>query len=125
MYDPTTPAGQVRLLINDVDDANPVFTDPEIATFLVLEDGDVRYAAAQALDTIAANEVLVQKVQKTMDLQTDGARVADALMRRAESLRHQADQADLIGEPFAVAEFADPVFASREVRRRQAMRGSW
>lgn len=120
-YDPTTPGGRVRLLINDVSDNDQVFSDVEIAAFLALEDGDVRYAAAQALDTIATNEALVSKVIKTMDLQTDGAKLAEALMRRAQALRDQADSDP--AEAFGVVEFADPVFAERDARLRAAQRG--
>ncbi len=120
VYDPSTPAGRVRLLINDVDPTSPVFADDEITAFLDLEDGDVRYAAAQALDTIATNEALVLKVVKTMDLQTDGAKVAEALMVRAKALRDQADT-DSDGT-IEVITFADPVFGERDARRRAAQR---
>lgn len=122
-YLPNTPAGRVRLLINDVDPLNEVFDDDEIDVFLNLEAGDVRYAAAQALDTIATNEALVLKVQKTMDLQTDGAKLADTLMARAEKLRAQADSDP--DQVIAVAEFADPVFGERDRRRKAALRGVW
>lgn len=122
-YDPTTPAGKVRLLINDVAaPPNQVFGDDEIAAFLALEDNDVRYAAAQALDTIATNEALVLKVTKTMDLQTDGAKLADSLHRRAQALRAQADSDP--DEAFVVIEFADPVFGERAARTRAAQRSA-
>lgn len=93
-YDPSTPAGQVRLLLNDVDDTDPVFVDDEIDAFLALEGGSVKRAAAQAIDTNADNEALASKVLRTQDLQTDGAKVAAALHARAESLRAQADSED-------------------------------
>lgn len=99
-YDPDHPEGfrvrdQVRLLINDVDSAHPVFSDAEIAAFLDLAAGVVLLAAAQALDTIADNEALTSKVLKTQDLQTDGAKVADSLRARARALRDQhADSVD-------------------------------
>ena len=97
-YDPDHPnptdLQRVRLLINDVDPARPVFTDVEIRSFLDMADGAVLLAAAQALDTIADNEVLTSKVIRTQDLQTDGARVADALRKRADSLRAQHDDLD-------------------------------
>lgn len=84
--DVTTPLGQVRLLINDTTDA-PVFSDPEIAAFLLLESQDVKCAAALAYETIAADEVLTSKVIRSQDLQTDGASVAAQLLARATSLR--------------------------------------
>lgn len=91
--DPGTDVGMTRLLINDVDSANPVFSDAEINGFLRFEQ-TVRRAAAQALDTIASNEVLVSKVIRTLDLQTDGAKVAAELRARAESLRVQDNEYD-------------------------------
>jgi hypothetical protein len=108
-YAPATDAGKVRLLLNDV--SQPwIFTDDEITAFLDLEDGNVKRAAAQAIDTNADNEALASKVLRTQDLSTDGAKVADALRKRAESLRAQAlvdedqdggyfDVIDVIGDP--------------------------
>lgn len=86
----------IRSLINDTatTDADRVFTDVELLDLLALEDGSIKRAAAQALDTIADNEALVSKAIRTQDLQTDGAKVADSLRKRAASLRAQADAAD-------------------------------
>jgi len=87
-YVVSTPVGQTRLLLNDV--ATPwVFTDAEITAFLEMEGGVVKLAAAQAIDTNADNEALASKVLRTQDLQTDGAKLADALHKRAENLRNQ------------------------------------
>lgn len=88
-YDPSTPAGQVRLLINDTSN-DPVFGDTDIDGFLSLEGGSVKRAAAQALDVIADDELLTAKVLSTDTGSTNGAAVADSLRRRAESLRQQA-----------------------------------
>lgn len=92
-YDVVTPPGQVRLLINDTT-SDPVFSDTDIAAFLVMEGGHVKRAAAQALDTIADDEALTSKAIRTQDLATDGAKVADSLRKRAAALRAQADMAD-------------------------------
>lgn len=93
-----TDADKVRVLINDYrpdDPGNVVFTDTEIETFLSLEGGHVKRAAAQATDVIASNEALVLKVIKTQGgLTTDGAKVAAELRKHAVSLRAQADAAD-------------------------------
>lgn len=92
-YDVTTPIGQVRLLVNDTT-ADPVFADTDVAAFLAMEDGHVKRAAAQALDTIADDEALTSKAIRTQDLATDGPKVADSLRKRATALRAQADQTD-------------------------------
>lgn len=84
----------IRLLINAPADEQ-VFTNDQIQAFLDLEGGSVKRAAAQAIDTIADNEALVSKVMRTRaGVETDGAKVADALRKRAAALRAQADTED-------------------------------
>lgn len=88
-----TDAELVRFLLNDVrleDVTGNVFSDEEIAGYLALEGGNVKLAAAQAIDTIADNEALASKVLKSQDLSTDGAKIAEALRKRATALRAQA-----------------------------------
>lgn len=101
----TTPAGQVRLLIADTDDTDFVFPDAAIDAFLALiPSGDVRLAAAQALDVIAVSETLVLKVMQTLDTQTDGAKVAAALKAQASELRRQVTEGPDGGGDFDVAD---------------------
>lgn len=97
---------KVRLLINDVDSNSPVFQDAEIEAFLDLYDGATLLAAAEAIDTNADNEVLASKVLKTQDLTTDGAKLADALRKRAASLREQYEATD--GGYFEIVDMVDP-----------------
>jgi len=96
-YDVSTPIGEVRLLINDKYEAEPIFFDEEITTFLRLEGNSSYKAAAKCLETIAADEVLVQKVIKLLSLSTDGAKVAAELRANAKALRDQAND-DPYGE---------------------------
>lgn len=88
--DYTSPTGQVRLLLSDVDPSNQVFTDAEIGAFLAIENGSVKRAAAQAIDTQATNEALAAKVFKDHQIDTDGAKLADAMRKHAAALREQA-----------------------------------
>lgn len=88
--DYTSAVGQVRLLINDVDENSLVFSDEELAAFLALERDSVKRAAAQAIDSQATNEALALKVLKDHQVTTDGAKLADAMRRHADSLRKQA-----------------------------------
>lgn len=109
----STDEGKVRLLLNDVDEAAFVFTDPEIEAFLELEGGSVKRAAAQAIDTNADNEALASKVLRSQDLATDGAKVADALRKRAAALRTQADVEAEEGDEgfyFGVTDVAGPSY---------------
>lgn len=88
--DPTTSIGFVRLLITDLDEAVPLFTDAQITAFLTAEGGVVKRAAAIALETIARSEVLVSKRISTQDLSVDGPAVAAELRASATELRGQA-----------------------------------
>ena len=101
----TEPVGQVRLLVNDVDETNFVFQDEEITAFLAIEGGSVKLAAAQAIDSQATNEALAAKVLKDHELTTDGAKLADAMRKHAAALRAQArDDEDREGY-FEVVDF--------------------
>lgn len=100
VYDVSTLAGRVRLLLNDTDDPW-VFTNGEIAAFLTLESANVKRAAAQAIDTNASNETLASKVLQTQDVTTDGAKLADALRKHAAELRAQADREEERSGDFA------------------------
>ncbi|MCB0056472.1 MAG: hypothetical protein KDE45_05580 [Caldilineaceae bacterium] len=90
--DLNTDVGKVRLLIPDRDPSWFAFQDEELTAFLALEGSRVKRAAALALETIAADVAMVDKVQETLDLKTDGAKTAEALMQRAAQLREQDDQ---------------------------------
>lgn len=107
--DYTTPAGQVRLLIPDTDEANQLLTGEQVDAFLAIEGGIVKRAAAAALETIASNEALVSKVIRTQDLQTDGAKVGAELRARAAELRRQVDEDDpATGGGLDIVDFRDP-----------------
>jgi hypothetical protein len=98
----------VRLLIPDRDRQFLLFTDAEIGGFLTLEGG-AKKAAAAALEVMASNEAMVSKVIRTQDRATDGAKVSDALLRRAAELRRQADEDDPdTSGGLDIIDFADP-----------------
>jgi hypothetical protein len=119
-----TDIATVRLLIMDTNAGAYVFEDAEITVFLGLETG-VKRAAALALEVMASNEAFTLKVIRLLDLQTDGAKTADALMKRAATLRSQAeaDDAATDGGAFDVAEWAVSDFAYRGMLFNQALRG--
>lgn len=93
--DYSTPVGQVRLLIADVGEP-AILDDPQVEGYLAINAGNVRRAAADALDAIADSETLVSKVIKTQDLSTDGAKTADSLRKHADRLRAQAEDDDFV-----------------------------
>lgn len=123
-FDVTTSRGQMRLLVPDSNPTTYVFEDAEIDAFLTLESGSVRRAAAMALETLASNEALVLKVIRILELSTDGAKTADALLKRAALLRSQADEVDAAeGALFDWAEMTLDDFSARERRTNQWLRG--
>jgi hypothetical protein len=123
-YDASTDAGKVRLLCQDFDASEMIFSDKEIQAFLDLNEADVRWAAAQALEVIASNEVYVQKRIKLLDLTTDGPAEAAQLMKLAASLRGQAVMdSESIDDLFDYAEQAFNHFSSREIIRNSILRG--
>ena len=121
----TTDIGKVRLLIPDRVAANAIFTDEEIQAFIDLYPGRLRYAAAEAIDTIAVDEVLVLKVVSLLDVSTDGASVAREMRQRANRLRETSDDDDEAASTdsgFDVAELGLGVGHDREQIYNDAIR---
>lgn len=104
MIDYTSPIGQVRVLIPDLrkledlrdlrNEPRYLFTDDEILAFLAVNNGNVKRAAADACDAIGMDKALQLLVLKTDDKQTDGAKLLDAIVKRAKTLREQAKDDD-------------------------------
>jgi hypothetical protein len=100
--DYTTAIGQVRLLIPDVEQldnlADPsaaaayIFSDPQVQAFLTLYSNNVKRAAAQAKLVLATSEALINKVIKTADYTTDGAKLGAELRAQAAALQAEADK---------------------------------
>ena len=114
--DLSSNGSRVRLLLRDTDSDNVLFQDEEIAAFLAIEGDSIKRAAAMGLETIAANQVLVLKVIRLMDLQTDGAAVGRELRMQAKQLREQAaaEEASADGGAWDVAEMVVDEFTARE-----------
>lgn len=83
-----TAVGQIRLLIPDLDEANPIFTDEQLEAFLTMTGGYVDGATARALRTIASNSLMLYQVAIRSDDGSVGHASATAaeLMRRADAL---------------------------------------
>lgn len=97
--DYATAVGQVRLLIPDTEQIGDtpayLFSDPQIQAFLALYGSNVKRAAAQAKLVLATSEALINKVIKTYDFQTDGAKLGAELRAQAAELRAEADRDEL------------------------------
>jgi hypothetical protein len=124
-YDVTTSRGQVRLLAIDSDLTYYVFEDAEIDAFLSIEAGNVRRAAAQALDTIASNDAYRVKKVTLLDVTADGVSVSAELRARAKTLRDQADKAEAAedGGAFDIAEWVVDDFSFRQQMVNETLRG--
>ena len=115
-----TDNGKVRLLISDVDEANPIFPygttaspDDAIDAFIGLAvDNNVKRAAALALGRIAFNEVMT-----LLDVKTDGAKQADALRQLADDYHLQAENEEE-GGWFGVAEMVNMNNYGEHLRKR-------
>lgn len=81
----------VRLLTGDKAADDYIFTDDEMESFLELSSGNVYYAAADALDAIAANAAYTLKVLTILDVTTNGQATAEAIRASAAALRAKAD----------------------------------
>jgi hypothetical protein len=100
--DYSTSIGQVRLLIPDVEQlanladptASPayLFNDAQIQAFLTLYSNNVKRAAAQAKLVLATSEALINKVIRTADYTTDGAKLGAELRAQAAELKAEADK---------------------------------
>lgn len=100
--DYSTMVGQVRLLIPDVEQlpnlADPtaadsyIFNDAQITAFLSMYSGNIKRAAAQAKLVLATSEALINKVIRTADYTTDGAKLGAELRAQAAELRAEADK---------------------------------
>ena len=103
--DYATAVGQVRLLIPDTEqlenlqnpeaDAEYIFSDSQVQAFLSLYGNNVKRAAAQAKLVLATSETLINKVIRTTDYTTDGAKLGQELRAQAKALQDEAVQDDL------------------------------
>lgn len=128
----SAPKDLVRLLIPDrvVTPEEVIFSDEEIVAFLDFNGDVVRLATADALETIASDEALVQKVIHLGDLTTNGPAVSKELRERAASLRKQyAESGEVaaggspIDELFAIAETAWDWATAKEIAAKGRLRG--
>lgn len=133
-FDPTTDRGKVRLLISDDVESYGgsdiyFFTDAKIDAFLEMAadlDGSlVRFAAAEALESWASNQLMVLKVVQRLDVKTDGAAVAREMRMRAEVLRKAAKDSSSDDAGFEIAEMLlGPASYDEQVLNR-AIRSSY
>lgn len=101
--DYTTDVGKVRALIPDVEEvdyrndgtATYLFEDGQIEAYLNMHSasaGHIYFAAADAVGALATSEAYISKAIRTEDLQTDGAKVANALFVRVQNLRNEGER---------------------------------
>lgn len=124
-YDLSTDFGKIRAIIPDNNATSYVFEDDEIEAFFAIEGSSLKRATALALETIASNEAMVLKVIRLLDISTDGAKVADSLLKRAALLRKQADDEEVAADAgFDIAEMVFAPFGYRQHLNNESMRGA-
>ena len=102
----------VRLIIGDPDTATALLDEESIVSLIELNGGAIRLAAADALDAIAASEVLVSKKIRTQTLSTDGPAVSAEL--RALAAQQRALHAATVAEDdLGVFDVVDTVSSCR------------
>jgi len=93
-----TDIGKVRVLLGDTEAENVesgigeyvYFGDAEISAFLEMYGGNVKLAAARAMETIASSQALLLKSWSSDDLAVNGDRIAESLRKIAAQLREEA-----------------------------------
>lgn len=92
-YDITTDAGKVRLLVSDTNADLYDFEDDEIDAMLDLANGSVYMAAADLLESLAANRARLARSVKRGDMHEDLTKLASSIGDRVKSLRARAQDA--------------------------------
>jgi hypothetical protein len=113
----SSTTGQIRALIPDIEQVDYadtgtseyMFSDAHLEGLYAIAQGEgtarIYRAAASALRALAVSEGLIQKVIKTEDLQTDGAKLASALMAGARAMEDRADAVEEQEEGMMVVDF--------------------
>jgi len=101
----STAIGQVRLLVPDTEQLEDlqdpsaavsyIFSDSQLQALLSLYSDNVKKAAAQAKLILATSETLINKVIRTTDYTTDGAKLGAELRAQAKALQDEAALDDL------------------------------
>lgn len=116
--DVTTDIGKVRLLIFDRNVSYPIFQDADINAFLSIEGASIKRAVALALETIGTSELLIQKVIRNLNLQTDGAALSRELRLKAKEYRDQADKDEAFSSSDGLFDWAEHVYNPASERER-------
>lgn len=90
-YDLTTLIGKVRLLIQDTDTDDPVYTDEELQTFLTLESNNIYGAASQCLLAIGNSKARLAKWSLEGYMDSEAA-ATQQLRTQAAQYREMANQ---------------------------------
>ena len=103
-FNPSTPVGQVRVLLGDTDPVpEPVgevgtyvlYSDAELEAMLAVFGGSVKRAGAQVIRSAAVSKAMTLGKWRTDDLSTDYAAVAEAMRKAALDLDNAADSDDI------------------------------
>lgn len=102
--DASNPVGQLRYVINDVEEPY-AFSDAHLQAMLSIYRDNLQLAGADLIESIAVDEVLLYRFVRTDDLTVDGSKAAEILLKRAQRLRDQA-AIDAEEDAFEIVEFS-------------------
>lgn len=106
----------VRLLIPDIDPNNQIFSNDQIAGYIVAANGNRYRAASLAVGALSVDEAVTYKVIKTDDQSINGAAVAAEIRKRAQDLEYLARREDeLSGEAVFIVSYPQPQITAPEL----------
>lgn len=106
----STDIGKVRALTGDTDDTNYRLSDAEITALLSLSNNSILLAAAQACESMAMKVTMELGNIKTLDFQSDAAKMAQAFMARAAALRTQYSEGEVSVDEIEFVEIGGHTF---------------
>lgn len=117
-YDITTDIGKVRLLVQDSDISDPLFTDAEIDVFLSMYYNDVFMVSSLLLRQIAVSKAMLEKKIKAGNYSEDNTTLAKRLLEISDKYQHMSESipADATAEMIPNVFQYDTVYVDRIFR---------
>ncbi len=110
-YDLTTEIGKLRLLLQDIDATNPIFSDEELGVFLSFGEHDLYLSASEAWLALAGNYAKLAKRKSISKYSHDLSQIANECREQATYYKEKAELAP--ADDFAAVTLSD--FQRREM----------
>lgn len=103
-YDLSAPSGQVRLLIADTSEDDPIFTDAEISAFLSMESNNIPMAAYRAFGAIIRDRTRLAKKILREGYDSESHAIESMLAAQRELKDMSMDQGGLQSGSFVITD---------------------